>query len=248
MGQMPVELSKLDEERFGIRSARAKRVTAENLPEILDYCKTNQVVFLIARCPANDFRTVHAMEQAGFLLMDALVYVSWNIDKSPLPENQPIALIRKMKSNEESEVAWIAQESFKDYFGHYHADPRLDPQTCTEAYVSWAKRSCIDPEVADCVLVAELDNKLVGFLAIRMNTPIQGELVLGGVVPEAQGRGIYKSYIIEGMRWCKGQGANEVLASTQIVNIAVQKVLARLGFEAKEAYYTFHKWFDQLDR
>jgi RimJ/RimL family protein N-acetyltransferase len=239
----PVELSILDEERFGIRSAKAKKVTGENLPEILDFCHQHQVIFLIARCMANDFTAIHTMEQSGFLLMDTLVYMGRNISKIPLPADQPSALIRKMEPGEEPTVVKIARESFKGYFGHYHADPRLNPQTSTEAYISWAERSCYDPEVANCVLVAEVEKQLVGFLTVRLITPHQGELVLGGVLPQAQGHGVYKSYIIKGMEWCKEQGADEVITSTQIINIAVQKVWARLGFEIREAYYTFHKWF-----
>ena len=241
---LPVQLSELDEARFGIKSARANKISTVNLPEILNYCHLNQVMFLIARCPANDFYTVHAMEQAGFLLMDTLIYTSRNLIKTPLPEDTPRAIIRKMHIGEEEDVRRIAGEAFKGYFGHYHADPRLDPQTCTDAYISWAERSCIDSEVANCVLVDELEGELVGFHTVRMNNPDQGELVLGCVVPAARGYGLHKSIIIEGMRWCKEQGASEIITSTQIINFAAQKVWARLGFEIKEAYYTFHKWFD----
>jgi hypothetical protein len=34
-----------------------------------------------------------------------------------------------------------------------------------------------------------------------------------------------------------------MLISTQITNVAVQKVWTRLGFEPSRSYYTFHKWF-----
>ena len=45
----PVQLSPLDEERFGIRSARAASVTLETLPAILEFCRAHEVRFLIAR-------------------------------------------------------------------------------------------------------------------------------------------------------------------------------------------------------
>jgi hypothetical protein len=45
------------------------------------------------------------------------------------------------------------------------------------------------------------------------------------------------------MAWCASRGAARMMVSTQINNVAVQKVWARLGFEPNYAYYTFHKWF-----
>jgi len=71
-----VYMSDIDEGRFGIRIAKSFEVTADNLPEIIDFCRDNNVKMLIARCPANDFSTIHAMEKEGFLLMDTLVYLN----------------------------------------------------------------------------------------------------------------------------------------------------------------------------
>jgi GNAT superfamily N-acetyltransferase len=84
----------------------------------------------------------------------------------------------------------------------------------------------------------------VGFATLRLNNPEEGEGVLFGVGPLAQGQGIYRSFMIHGMEWCLQQGMTRMVVSTQITNIAVQKVWTRLGFEPSHAYYTFHKWFD----
>jgi len=111
---------------------------------------------------------------------------------------------------------------------------------CTD----WAFRSCVSRDVADEVLVAHVAGSIIGFFTLRLNSPEEGEAVVGGVAPSARGRGIYRSFIIHGMEWCLSQGATRMLVSTQITNIAVQKVWTRLGFEPSHAYYTFHKWFD----
>ena len=61
-----VSLSYLDEQRFGIRSARAMQITANALPEIMEYSQQQMVQFLIARCSTKDLSTVQALERAGF--------------------------------------------------------------------------------------------------------------------------------------------------------------------------------------
>ncbi len=241
---LQVALSAIDEERFGIRAARAMGVTRDTLPALLDFCRTQEVKFLIARCPASELAAAQAMETHGFILTDTLVYYARNLVKSPIPTDTGEVPVRPIRPGEEEQVKSIAAESFQGYFGHYHADPRLDRAKCDETYTSWAVRSCVSHDVADEVLVADDNGKLLGFATLRLNTAEEGEGVLFGVAPAAQGRGIYRSFMVRSMQWFLAQGRTRQVVSTQITNVAVQKVWTRVGFELSHAYYTFHKWFD----
>jgi len=240
-----VYLSAIDEERFGIRVARASEVTLEDLPSIMHFCRANSVVLLIARCLASELRAAQAMEREGFALMDTLVYYERDLVNKTIPSDTGEILIRPIQLGEEHKVKAVAAESFRGYFGHYHADERLDRTKCDEAYMSWAFLSCVSRDVADEVLVAELDGSIVGFATLRLNSKEKGEGVLFGVAPSSQGQNIFRSLIIHGMEWCLSRGSTRMVYSTQITNIAVQKVLTRVGFEHSHAYYTFHKWFDR---
>ena len=237
-----VQLSFLDEERFGIRTARAPLVTLETLPGIIQFCEANQVALLIARCDVSQPRTVQAMEQWGCELMDTLVYYTRRLTAESIPAEVSGVGIRTVRPGEEERIGQVAAEAFDGYCGHYHADGRLDPARCTEAYVSWARRLCTDRSAGDEMLVAEADGGLVGFGALRLNSPQQGEGVLFGVAPAAQRRGVYRSLIVRSMQWCLARGADSIMYSTQIANVPVQKVITRLGFETHHAYYTFHRW------
>lgn len=236
-------LSKLDEIRFGIRTAKADNISQGLVPDLLEFCYKNKVELLIARCSTQQIQTIHILEQEGFNLMDTLVYYIFNIERTSIQLSIKDILIRPFKQGEEIQIKFVAEHAFKDYFGHYHADPRLDKKKCDEVYVSWAYRSCIEEDVADEVLVAIHDNSIVGFVTLKMKTPYEGECIHGGVMPDLQGKGIYQSFIIRALEWCKVKGANKMIVSTQINNIAVQKVWSRLGFEFDHAEYTFHKWF-----
>ena len=240
-----VYLSAIDEERFGIRTARATGVTRQLLPAVLDFCEANTVILLIARCPVLELEAAQLMERHGFILMDTLVYYSCSLVRKPVPPDVGRVPIRPIRPGEEAAVKAVAAEAFRGYFGHYHADDRLDRTKCDEAYVSWAFRSCISDDVADGVVVADSDGSLVGFATLRVNSAEEGEGVLFGVPPSAQGQGIFRSLVIGAMQWCLKRGAERMIYSTQIANTAVQKVLVRLGFEPLRAYYTFHKWFDR---
>jgi GNAT superfamily N-acetyltransferase len=239
-----VYLSQIDKERFGIQVARAPLVTLAILSSVIAFCRANKVSLLIARCLVDQLQTVQAMEREGFSLMDTLVYYVRNLLSTPIPKDAGEIPVRPFLPGEEAKIEAVAADSFRGYFGHYHADSRLDPVKCDEAYVSWALRSCLSREAADEVLVADSSGRIVGFSTLRMNDSEEGEGVLFCVAPSAQGRGIGRSIMIHGMEWCVSKAAKRMIISTQITNVAIQKVWIRLGFEPSHAYYTLHKWFD----
>jgi GNAT superfamily N-acetyltransferase len=240
-----VALSAIDEERFGVRTARANRVTASSLPEILAFCEANGVELLIARCAATEIRTVQTLEAHGCLLMDTLVYFVRDLTAKPIPPDTGAVPVRAFHPGDEAGVRAVARAAFRGYGGHYHADPRLDPAKCDEAYVSWADRSCLSPGVADAVLVAASEDEIAGFATLRLNNTDEGEFVLAGVSPAFHGHGIYRSLTIRCMEWCLAHGARTMVISTQLTNVAVQRVWTRLGLEPRNAYYTLHKWFSR---
>jgi GNAT superfamily N-acetyltransferase len=241
---LPVYISTIDEHRFGIRTARASQVSSKILPAILDFCCKNDVILLIARCPTTDIKAAQTMEQNGFLLMDTLVYYARNLINIPIPAGQKKTSVRPVHPSEVENVRQVAAKAFSGYFGHYHADERLDRKQCDDVYSDWAVRSCVSKKVADKVLVAAQNGTIYGFLTLRLKGSKQGEGVLFGVAPESQGRGIGRSLMIHGMQWCLSKGASRMFISTQITNFASQKLWTRLRFEVSHAYYTFHKWFD----
>lgn len=234
-------LSPIDKERFGIVTARDPHVTAETLGAALEYCRANRVELLIARCAADDLGVAQSLESAGGRLMDTLVYYSRSLD-APLPEGACAVPIRPARPEDAAGVRRVASESFRGYRGHYHADPRLERERCDEIYPSWAHRSCVEPGVATRVLVADHEGRIAGFLTMLERGPDEQEIVLNGVEPRLQRHGIYRSLVVSAIGAAHADGAKRLGVSTQLTNVAVQKVWVRLGFELSRSYYTFHLW------
>ena len=238
---MQLRRSPLDEARFGVTAARADGVTAADLPALLAFCAAEQVRLLMVRTTDATPAGAQAFEEAGFRLMDTLVYYERVLDDS-LPV--PALPLRSAYPQDASAVAALAAEAFRDYGGHYHADSRLPRSLCDGVYVSWAERSCAVAGVADAVLLAEDAGQLLGFVTLRLNSPQEGEVPLYGVHPAAQGRGIGRSLIAGALAWFKARGAARMVISTQITNMASQHVWIRCGFAPLSAHYSFHRWFD----
>jgi GNAT superfamily N-acetyltransferase len=244
-GLLDIALSDIDERRFGYRTAKASRVTLDAVPEMLAFCRDRRVQLLIVRCSAADIRVAQALERAGCQLMDTLIYYTRSLTRTPPPSDTGRFPVRPMPPGEADSVSQVAAEAFRDYkIGHYHADPRLDPAACDAVYASWAHALCLSRGASSEVLVAGKEGTILGFGAVRLNNPLEGEGVLFGLAPAAQGFGIYTSLVIKGMEWCKEKGARRFIISTQLSNWQVQRAWTRMGMEPNSAYYTFHKWFD----
>lgn len=236
-------ISDIDTERFGIITARVIGLTSEELPSVLDFCSKKKVKLLIARCDMANLEAAQSMEKNGFLLMDTLVYYSFDLTKQKVPLDKGLVIVRPIRIGEEHEMLLVARESFRGYFGHYHADKRLNKSKCDEVYVDWARKSCAARDSGN-FLVAEVEGRIAAFGVLKMNNSEEGEYFLGGIHPDFQGRRIYHSFLYKAVEWFLSRGAQKMLLSTQLQNISVQKGLIRFGLEITKGYYTYHKWFD----
>lgn len=239
-----ITVSQLDSERFGIRAARAC-ITSENLAQILHDCEQERVDLLIARCATDDIALVQNAETRGLRLTDTLLYYQFDLRKRSIPRLRSEFLIRSLQGGDEGRVSSVAASAFKNYRGHYHADSRLEREKCDQAYVSWAVRSCTPGLDADKVLIAEREEFIVGFGTLRVNSPDEVEGLLFAVSPRYQRRGICSLLLTHSLEWTSAQRAQRMIISTQLTNVAMQKVWTRMGFELSHSFYTFHKWFDR---
>ena len=68
------------------------------------------------------------------------------------------------------------------------------------------------------------------------------EIVLNAVRPESQGHGLYPALVIAALHRSVELEAVRCIVSTQVGNVAAQKVWVRTGFEPSHAVHTFHLW------
>ena len=239
---MLIGLNALETTRFGIGAARVIDVSAD-LEAIDAAAKAQAVKLLSCRLDVGNLHRVHALEAAGYQLMDTLVYCGRPLANSPSPRQLPDEVTcRPAKAIEAGAVGAIARVAFAGYMGHYHADSRLENTAADAVYVQWAETSTEQTSAKAPVLLAELNGQVAGFVALRRNSRKQAEIVLNAVHPDCQGRGLYTALVAYALDHAKAQGDVSMIVSTQINNYAVQRVWTRLGFIHEKSLYTFHKW------
>lgn len=226
------EFSTLDSRRWGINTYRIELTKYSDIWKYPDD-------LVIARTERLDL-TQKALRH-GFVLCDVLTYwkgTTSRSDNKPLP---PGYWERPIEKKDASAIGEIARSCFTDYKGHYHADPRMDNEAATFAYVEWAMNSpvgvVIEHEKCEFPMV---HREVVAFGTFGKPC----ELVLAGTHRDHAGKGLYSYMVRACMRWGFSQAVEEIEISTQVNNISVQRVWADHGLKPHKHVYTLHRWPD----
>ena len=239
---MPIALDAQESDRFGVVCARVIDPLAP-LDQIDAAAREQAVDMLSLRLETHHITRVAALEDSGFRLMDTLVYYDTALASDlNLPSQPDGETIRFAVPDDAEAIGAVAQAAFSGFFGHFHADDRLQKSDATAVYVDWTRHLVRNLDAEHPVLVSERAGRPVGFLTLRRNSPEELEIVLNAVHPDDQGTGIYGSLIDAALRHAIEVGAARMIVSTQINNIAVQRAWGKRGFRMLRSLYTFHKW------
>lgn len=214
-----LDRSQLDTARFGVPSTR---IFPKKKSDLL-----RNETFVIARIDTNDIALAQHAESVGYRLCDTLVY--W---RGPCVEYVGVPhgyTVRPLTSSDRQTVEDITKIVFRDYPNHYYNDVRTRSQALS-IYIDWAT-SLKDG------MIYEKDSPVAYAL---FGEPC--ELVLGGVLPEHRGSGLYRNFVQQCMSWGLERGIEEIEISTQISNLSVQRVWASLGMKPHHSYFTYHYW------
>lgn len=238
-------ISLLDSQRFGVKTAKAEIDSIEALKYFEHFSEANQIEFGIVRVGSEKIQELQSAIENEFVLMDTLVHYVYsysNVDKVDF--DYLSKGLRLANTSDACDLRNVAASIFKDYSSHYHADNRLNSVDCDAVYADWAYRSCKSDKVADSILLYEDIEGIAGFATLKyLSEEKIAEGPLFGVHLRARGCGVFRLLLRSSKAWGLSRGAMKFHYSTQITNLAVQKVLCNEGFVPIKYEYTLHKWY-----
>ena len=173
---------------------------------------------------------------------DTLVYYQLSLtDYEPKPLRNGELVFAEATADDARELEALAAGTFAGYVSHYHANPRLDPALILAGYAEWATSYLAGDGHDRITWVARRGGAIVAFACCSHDEQKQEcEIVLNGVHPAHSGGGLYGDLIRYTQAQYRGRGYRTMKISTQVWNLAVQKVWNREGFVFNQAYDTFH--------
>lgn len=155
--------------------------------------------------------------------------------------NDSSVILREHHPDDIEQIVKINRRLIFNY-GHYSADQKLDKQICLDIYKDWAYRSCTDKNVADKVFVAQVENKIAGYLSFRVFKE-NDKFYAAGVWEQFlkfRGKDIFRKITIKALQW----GIENHFAweehNVLINNYPVNRSFSKLGFVVFKSFYTLH--------
>jgi predicted N-acetyltransferase YhbS len=239
-------ISQLDSTRFGFTVAKFSN-NVENPEFIVRELKKVSTQLIIARIDFSNINLINQLEKLGFKYKDAQVTFSFNLLNKLPPRNHNQFSLVSFNDNHLSQMVDITRKSFNNY-GHYFADDRLDKQKCAEIYIDWVERCGINKDIADEIIVAEKNNKVIGYLALKkseLNSEKYYAGVIGAVASEYRKSGVFQAINIESLNLAGINGASRVENNVLITNIPVLKTYTNLCYSIIRSEITMHYWYEQ---
>lgn len=222
-----------DTEFWGMRIGRVLDGRLE--PERVDEWARRQSVACLYFLARDEPGAAAVAEEAGFRLMDV------RLELARSSGGDETASLREARPEDEAVLLRLARENHR--ITRFYADPRFSDERCDELYETWLAKSL--DGCADVVLVAELEDRPVGYMTVHAD-PVSGlgSLGLSSVAVEARGQGLGRDLVRGAVGWCRGRGLDEVTVVTQGRNVAALRVFEACGFRIRDVGLWFHKWYE----
>ena len=231
----PCRILDWDTAFFGIRIARVcgRRVSAGEMPAVLDWCAGERVRCLYLLAAADDAETASSAESHGFHLVDIRVTLGREAANYGMPGG-----VRAARAEDVPELEKIAASSHTD--SRFYFDGNFPRSRCAELYAAWIRQSCAGD--AQAVLAIEREGRPAGYITCHWDGET-GRIGLLAVAEWARGSGAGRALVEGAISTFDAQGARGVSVVTQGRNLASQRSYQRCGFVTQSVELWYHRWF-----
>ena len=216
---------------FGIKVARL-----HSLNGALSWCAENAVVCAYFLVDADNLDAIFLAEKQGFHLRD----IRMTLKRSTLPAAETVhcPLVRGFRVSDLPALENIAGSSHQD--SRFYQDPHFSRVRCDDFYRTWIRRSCRG--WANAVLVAEIDQKAMGYVTCHLSGDGRGSIGLFAVDGALRGKGVGRQLVDASLDYFRQSRATSIEVVTQGRNIRSQRLYQRCGFLPTSMQFWYHLW------
>jgi len=226
--------------RFGF-AVRRYAIGAGDPDPLLDAIRSDGADLAIVRLPTSRTDVLNRLREVGddVLLGDCLVVYrrdNVRLGRPEGPTNESFVARPAVEADFDL-LDRLTDEIFVGYRNHYQANPRLGGFDLSEGYREWTRGHVGTGELR--CLIGSVDGVECSYGTVRIDAE-ECEIVLNGTLPEYRSRGVYRDLLRAMVRLFMDEGAPVSMISTQVDNVAVQRVWVKEGFRLDDSYFTVH--------
>jgi ribosomal protein S18 acetylase RimI-like enzyme len=186
--------------------------------------------FQQAKVPASAVGRVHALEAAGFRVVDVNVTVRRERGELPAPSGVEVG---DALAEDHGPILEIAAHHYD--VSRFHLDPAIDADIAARVKRDWTA-AVLAGERGERMLAARIDGRPVGFLAVVARDDAH-VIDLLAVHADARRSGAGRALVTHLL----GASDRPVEAGTQVANVTALQFYGALGFRAVDVRYVLHR-------
>ena len=190
--------------------------------------------FYYAKVPVESVAQANALAGSGFQIVDVNVVFERQPGSQPAPAGS--IRVRDFQPADETATLEIARTAF--LYSRFHLDPFVPNELANKIKQEWVA-NYIRRHRGERLLVAEVDGKVAGFLALLETSDRTGVIDLIGVAVNMQGRGVGRSLVQYHVRDAAGK-YSRLIVGTQIANVPSMRLYESCGYHISSAAYVLH--------
>lgn len=238
----PLSFSTPESNRFGLRIFRGGQAAAllgERLPSALWQERADVVIL---RLPSAMMRYVGRLGQLGLPYCVVDGHLTFALDltaKLSLSPGQEELVFTPITLSQADVLDSLVDASFDGYLNQYSANPILCKLDWKAGYKEWARTVICPGAPQRRGWIVSRKGAPVGFGTFIVEGP-DVRSMLYGILPSARGAGLYRSMFLKFAALFQAEGLCTFYNSTQLDNLASQKVWADAGSRVYSSEVTIH--------
>ena len=238
----PLTFSAVESNRFGLRVFRggpAAALLGDELPSLLWQERAD---VLILRLPSAMMRYVGQLGQLGLPYCVVDGHLTFALDltaKLPGVAEEEDLVFTPVTLAQADDLDSLVDASFDGYLNQYSANPLLCGLDWKAGYKEWARTVIYPGAPQRRGWIVSRNGVPAGFGTFTFDGP-DVRSMLYGIVPGARGTGLYKRMFLSFAALFQAEGRSTFYNSTQLANVASQKVWADAGSRMHNSEVTVH--------
>ncbi len=256
MGLLVLQELKWDSEIFGFGCARISyffALPSEQefavkdclLEKSLEYAREKNISFIDINVHPLDFSTLDVLSKYHFHLIGTHIHHVWDFRKYFSLEREANTSIRIAHQNDVGILEKLSAD-FIPKHNRFLLDEKLRKTNRVPImFREWLKNSVLGR--AQCVLLAEIENQVVGYTTIVVDSSsretlgiVIANVELTGVLPHSRNKGILRDMITTAVKWAHSNKIDILEGVVHVSNAPANIVPPELKSRVLGAHHTFH--------